>query len=206
MRFKNKYVDPALIYLLVYIFGFVLFSVGTVMARYLYAYMNSLLPSLFPIFSPVSEKEEYASYLKLLDTLGVAVAVFLINYFTMIFDNKKFELMISRTEGQYRIAEGLKIYGREFIISDLVSAVVLPLILLVTPYFIPNIPETETPIINILIMILDSFFLLGNTMEANFGIFTTIILTAVFSIASRVILIPHMLKKWRAAWLSGSMA
>lgn len=202
MRFRHRYIDPIMIYLLVYIFGIVLFSVGTTLARYLYEYMNHLVPSVFPLFSPVSEKEGYDAYLKLIDVVGIFAAVFLINLFAMSFDNKKFELMVSRTDGQYTVREGLVIYVREFLRSDAISAVLFPAALTLAPYLIPKIPKTEKPIINLLIDLLERFFWLGNTAKEYFGLFMGLMIVALFSVISRALLIPHILKRWRAAWLS----
>ena len=205
MKFKRKYINPAVIYLVVYIFGFVIFALGTAIARYSYAYLNHLLPSAFPIFSPVSEKDDYADYLKLLDIAGISIAILIINYIAMRFDNDKFEFIISKTDGQYTVVEGTEIYVREFAVSDIISAVLLPIVLTSVAYFIPNDLQTDTPIVNLLIGILNNFLWLGNTVESYFKIHVGIFLILVISVASRALLTTGILKRWRAAWLSGSM-
>jgi hypothetical protein len=205
VQFKRKYINPAVIYLVVYIFGFVIFASGTAIARYSYAYLNYLLPSAFPIFSPVSEKDGYAAYLKLLDIAGISIAILIINYIAMRFDNDKFEFIISKTDGQYTVVEGTKIYVREFAVSDIISAVLFPIVLTSAAYFIPNDLQTDTPIVNLLIGILNNLLWLGNTVESYFKIHVGILLILVISAASRAILTTGILKRWRAAWLSGSM-
>ena len=206
MRFKHKYVDPAVIYFLIYIFGIILLVAGTVIARYAHTYMNFLLPDIFPTFSPVSEKELYRKYLIAIDIIGVFIALFLINVLAMLFDNKKFELIISRTDGQYTIKGGLEIYVNEFLISDIISTVALPTVLAISAYLIPEIPLTKIPIVNLLIRIAESFFWLGNTMEGFAKIFVCIPIIIVFSCVARMITVPIMLRRWRAAWLSGSIS
>ena len=108
MGFKSKYVNPMIIYFLIYVFGIALLTVGTTLARYSYTYLNHLFPAVFPMFSAVSEKEGYESYLKLINVVGAFIAVYFINYLAIRFDNSKLEHVISKTDGQYTIADGIK--------------------------------------------------------------------------------------------------
>ena len=206
MRFKSKYVNPIVIYLLVYIFGMFLFAAGSAIARYAYAYMNHLFPTAFPMFSPVSEKDGYEAYLKFIDITAVFIAVFLINYLAMRFDNSKFEYMISKTDGQYTVKDGMKLYVKEFYVSDIISALIFPTLLAIMPYFIPSIDETSVPIVNFFIGLLESFFWFGGIMEAHCHILVTVASVITVSLVLRAVCTLGALKKWRAAWLSGSMS
>lgn len=205
MSFGRKYITPILTYLLVYVFGFVFIFVGGALSRYAYAYMNYLFPRLFPIFSAVSEKESYERYLTLLCALGVFVAIWLVNYFTLRLDNVKFELMIRRTDGFYTIAEGFPIYLQEFGISELISGILLPTLLVIPPYFIPELGVQSIPVVGFLVFLLENLLWLGYSLKEYFGIAEALLLVLLFSLISRVALIPGNLKRWRASWLSGSV-
>lgn len=205
MSFKRKYLNPVILYLLVYIFGFVFLSVGTMLARYAYAYMNYLFPKIFPIFSAVSEKESYEKYLTLLGSMGILISIWLINYFALRLDNAKFELMINRTDGQYTLAEGLPIFIREFGVSELIAAMLLPAILCIPPYFIPDFGVQSVPVVGFLILLLENLLWLGYACREHFSLFHGVLLVIIFSLVSRASLIPGALKKWRASWLSGAI-
>ena len=206
MKTKIKYVNPIAIYFLVYIFGTFLLLCGSTIARYLYAYLNSLFPAIFPIFSPISEKDGYDSYIKLIDIVAAFIAVYLTNYLALRFDNSKFEFMTSKTGGQYRLSEGITIYEKEFWLSDIISGTLFPLVLTLAPYLIPNVDKTEVPIVNFLIVLLNSFFWLGGVMEEHCNIFTSAFLIIMASLVSRILCTLSNLKRWRAVWLSGSLS
>ena len=204
MRFSKKYLNPIWIYLIVYAFGFVSVSIGNAVARYAYAYMNYLFPKVFPLFSAVSEKEGYHKYLMLLCALGVFIAIFITNYLALRIDNAKFELMIKKTDGQYTLTDGAKLFFGEFGISELIVTLVLPLILVIPPFFIPEIDVQTIPIAGLLIDIMEKLLWLGYTLREYFSIVNAIALVLIFSLVARAAVIPGALKKWRASWLSGA--
>ena len=205
MSLKKKYLYSIFTYSVIYIFGFVFIALGTSCARYLYAYMNYLFPRVFPLFSAVSEKEEYAKYLMLIASVGIFTAIWIINFFALRLDNSKFELMIKRTDGLYTVKDGIKIYLGEFGISEVISGVLLPLILVIPPFFIPEFGVQSVPVVGFLIMLMEKLLWLGYAFKEYFSIGEALLLVAVFSSLSRAALIPGALKHWRASWLSGAI-
>ena len=206
MKFTHKYVYPAVTFIIIYTFGFVIFGAGATVAEYAHAYLGYLFPSLFPTYSPITEKELYQGIVKGITTAGVFISLWIINYISMRFDNKKFEMMIKRTEGLYRIKDGLGIYLRELWWSDVISAIAVPVLLTATAYLIPNIEMTTIPIINMFIELLYIFLWLGGTMREFYSPITAVIIVALFSAVSRILVVPGALKRWRAMWLSGDVS
>ena len=205
MRFKYKYIYPIAIFLLVYLFGTLIFSLGTVVANYGYSYMNYLFPRVFPTFSPISEKAEYEKYLCLVSTVGMLISYVIINFFSIRFDNKKFELVVSKTDGQYTVLEGMRLYLSEFLISDVISFVILPLVLVIPSYAIPKIEQTTVPVVNLLIAILDYLLWMSNAFKEYYSLTVALPIALVFAVIARLTVIPGALKHWRGAWLSGSI-
>ena len=205
MTFKQRYVNPIIIYFLIYLFGLLLFSIGVTVSRYAYAYMNYLIPDVFPMFSPISEKEAYAKYLTLLDTTGIFIGMLLINNLSLRFDNAKFEYMIDKTDGKCTVSEGLRIYFKGLYSSEIISAVIFPLALIIPVYFIPDIQLTEIPIVNMLINSLDLLLWLGNAFIEHYNLTEAIFIGIMLSALSRALVIPSAINRWRGAWLSGSV-
>ena len=194
MKFKHKYLEPVMLYLVVYIFGLWLFGFGLGAVRAVYEYLNHLLPNIFPLYNPIYEPEKHLELQNSYTVAAIFIALLLINFIALKFDNKKYEKIISQTDGQYLILDGIKLYFKEFLLSDVFCSLVLPMLLVIPPYFIPE------DILGKYGLILITW--LGYHMSTVHGLVPAIFTVALFSFAARLISIPECVKSWRAAWLS----
>ena len=196
MSIRHKYVDPVLLFLGVYAFHFLINKCTELIFIYGYTYLADVLPELVKTHNPISDPDKYTLYLKAVATFGAIACIGIINYISIRLDNKRFELIISKTDGKYEIKDALRIYFMEFFESDLLAAS-LPLAIFVTSaYFIP-----EKLLDKGLILI----FHLGASLTEYYGLVNALILSIVASIITRMICAPLALRTWRALWLSGSV-
>ena len=196
MSIKHKYVEPVLIFLAVYLFHYVICQCGEMLFIYSYTYISETVPSLVKTVNPISTPNEYEIYLKGIATAGAFVGLFITNYVCLRLDNAKFEHVITKTDGQYTMTDGLKLYFGEFLISDVIasSLTVFPLVL--GAYFIPE---------KLLDKGLIFLFRLGVSLIEFYGPVGSVVIAIVFSLLTRLLCVPLALKTWRALWLSGSV-
>jgi hypothetical protein len=194
MKFRHRYLSPVISYLIVYVFGLLIFGFSTEAVEWIYNYLNHLLPGVFPLYNPIYDPEAHARLNKSLTVVGLLVAFFLINFIALKLENKKYERIISLTDGQYLIKDGIKLYFKEFFISDVITAIVLPILIVVATYFIP---DSALGYFGLML-----FGWLGYNMRMLYGLIPAIIIVATFSFAGRMLAIPLTVKSWRAAWLS----
>lgn len=119
MSIKHKYVEPVLIFLAVYLFHYVICQCGELLFIYSYTYLSEVVPSLVKTVNPITTPDEYEMYLKGICTVGTLIGLFIMNYISLRLDNGKFEHMITKTDGQYTMKDGLRLYFSEFFISDI---------------------------------------------------------------------------------------
>ena len=196
MSIEQKYAEPVFIFLAVYIFNFILFRTGEMLFVYARGYLEEMMPHFVKAVSPMQSPTEYDKYLKAKVTIGALIGLCLINYLALRLDNKKFELIITRTDGQYRMREGVKLYCREFLLSDVIAST-LPIIpFIVTAELVPE-KLMDRGLIYV--------FKLGVSLGEFYGTVGAVIVGVIFSFSARVVCIPFVLRTWRALWLSGSV-
>ena len=194
MKLRHRYLSPIITFLIVYLFGLLIFGFSTEAVEWIYNYLNHLLPNVFPLYNPIYDPQAYAKLNKAITVVGMFVALFLINLIALRLENKKYERIISLTEGQYLIKDGVKLYLKEFFVSDIITAVILPVVIVTATYFIPD------KALGYFGLILPSW--LGYNMRLLYGLIPSIFIVAGFSFVGRMLAIPLTVKSWRAAWLS----
>lgn len=194
MKLRHKYLSPIIIYLVVYLFGLFIFGFSTEAVEWIYNYFNHLLPDIFPLHNPIYDPEAHDKLNKNLTVAGLFVAFFLIHFIALKLENKKYERIISLTDGQYLIKDGVRLYFKEFLLSDVITALILPVLIVAATYFIPD------DALGYFGLILLGW--LGYNMRLLYGLIPSIIMVAVFSFTGRMLAIPLTVKSWRAAWLS----
>lgn len=196
MSFKRKYVEPVLIFLAVYAFNVLFFKAGELLSIYTYSYFSSVLPSGVISSNPVSDPDAYEAYTRGVALFGTFVGLWLINYISLRLDNAKFEHVISLTDGQYELKDGIKLYFKEFFLSDVISAVAIVILITVGATFIPE-------------KLMDYGFVfifkIGDTLNALYHPVISVAIAATFSLVTRILSIPLAIRTWRALWLSGSV-
>ena len=196
MSIKHKYVEPVLIFLAVYLFNYLLCQCGELLFIYSYSYLAEVMPSVVETVNPIHTPDEYELYLKGVATVGALIALFIMNYVSLRLDNEKFEYIITKTDGQYRLVDGVKLYFGEFFKSDAIASTVAVGVLVMGAYFIPE---------KLLDKGLLFVFKLGVSLIEFYGPVGAVVIAVLFSFITRIISVPLCVRTWRALWLSGSV-
>ena len=196
MSIKHKYVEPVLLFLSVYIFHFYFCQIGELLFIYAFQYLAELFPSIVKVVSPFESPEKYQLYLRMASTSGAIVCMAIMNYICLRIDNRKFEFIISKTDGKYELRDGIRLYFKEFLGSDMLVTSVPVAILVFSAYFIPK---------KFIDMGLSLVFGLGASLVDFYYPIEAIILVVLCSVITRTIAIPFVVRTWRALWLSGSV-
>lgn len=196
MSIKQKYVTPVLIFLAVYLFNYLLCQCGELLFIYSYNYLAEVMPSVVDTVNPIHTPDEYELYLKGVATFGALVGLFLINYVSLRMDNEKFEYLITKTDGQYRLKDGLKLYFAEFFKSDAIASTIAVGVLVAGASFIPE---------KLLDRGLIFIFRLGVSLIEFYGPVGAVAVAVLFSFVTRILSVPLCVRTWRALWLSGSV-
>lgn len=194
MKFRYRYLNPIILYLCVFIFGLFILGVTDNVTDGIYAYLNHLAPKTFPIYNQIYDIETYNKLERTKNVVAIFISLVIINLIALRIDNKKYERIVNITDGQYLIKDGLKLYFKEFLLSDVIASVLIPGVLVIPAYFL-----TEEAL---------SYFgliywnWLGFNMKFLFDLFPAILISMAFSFIGRVLSIPLCVRSWRAAWLS----
>ena len=194
MKFKDKYLNPLILFICVYIFGLFIHGVSSNVINGIYTYLNHLFPTVFPIYNRIYDIAAYTRVEQIKGISAVFLSLLIINLIALRIDNKKYERIITLTDGEYLIKDGLKLYFKEFFLIDAIVSVIIPAVLVVPAYFLSE---------NIL-----SYFglifwnWLGYNMKSIFELFPAILIAAAFSFIARMMVIPYCVNAWRAAWMT----
>ena len=194
IKLKDKYFHPILLFICVYIFGLFIHGFSTEAVNWIYTYLNHLFPKAFPIYNRIYDIQEYLRIEHVKGAVAIFVSLLLINLIAMRIDNRKYERTISLTDGEYLIKDGIRVYVKEFFVIDTVVSTVIPCALTIPAYFLSE-------------DVLDYFGLifwnwLGYNMKSIFDLFPAMLIAAAFSFVSRMLVIPHCVRAWRAAWMT----
>jgi hypothetical protein len=118
-----------------------------------------------------------------------------LSYFSLLLDNKRMECVARCTDGKYRLASGLKFYYSYFGVADVICGIIPPALLAAPIFFVPE-EWIEYGLRFPLWM--------GLEVCTVYGFTNGTILLVITAVASRFIVAPLALARWRAAWLSGT--
>ena len=194
MKKRHKYLNPVVLYLCVYLFGLWIYAAGRGAVNWTYTYLNHLMPGIFPVYQRIYEPEAYARLEQIKSLVGIFVALLLINLIALKLDNKKYERISLLTGGEYLIKDGLKVYFKEFFVIDVIVSTVLPALLVIPAYFLS---EDALGYFGLIF-----WNWLGYNIKSLFDLFPAMLIAATFSFCARMLIIPHCIKAWRAAWLT----
>lgn len=173
-------------------FGAVFFS----LAHQVYEILYKWMPDTFPLYGAVTQKEQYRALNLTLSIIAMLANLFLVTYLSARFNNDRFEFIISKTDGFYKIPDILRTYVYNFGISDLISSIICGAIFSIPVYFIP---ERFFSAGNVIVELLS----LSRTLAVELGAPLASILTILGLILSHATTLPLALKFYRAKWLTG---
>ena len=191
---KLKYwKTPLRLFLWMLIGSLISIAVSTFVTE-LYNLLNKLMPSVFPSYDITSGDVFFESIHTSLWFVSLLISLFTSVYFSLRYDNDKFEYIVTKTEGYYKIRGILPTYINIFGLSDAVSCVVLGSIFTIPFFFVPiQFIKNQS----FLAKIAEPYKLMGECFGYAAPI-VMIFLIALCFIAS----IPLALKYYRARWFS----
>ncbi len=196
----KRYLHSFLYSILTLLFGYVLFSVTTLVCISMHEGLIDWFPSVFKEYSPVLETKEYEHTNNIIEFLSVVLALFLSSLIVTRLDNGRNEYIISKTDGFYKIPDVLPMYYKRYTLPDLIAALLSTV--LVSCLIIPAVfyaPEKITWFSNLVVDFRE--FYIG-TLYMRWGVFSAPVAVFLFSFVFKVLSGPQGLKRWRAAWLT----
>ena len=195
MKIRHKYFGPLLICLLLYVLAAALYLPSGYVVDGLFELLCNEFPSVFRSASFISEPEKHQRQLQIITAATVTLALAVMNYLSLLLDNKRMEHLAKETEGKYRLTEGLRLYCSHFFLADIISCAIPPLLLFLPVHFIPQ-SWLEYGLELPLMMELEVY--------TEFGLLHGALLLVAVGVITRFAVAPLILLRWRAAWLSGT--
>ena len=194
MKIRHKYFGTFGIFLILYLVAVVPYLLSGYLVGGVFEFLCIEMPSVFKSASFL-DAEKHEMQTKILTAFTTFIAMLVMSYISLLLDNKRMEYIARRTEGKYRLPHEVGHYYLYFGISDVICAI-LPTALLAAPiYFIPE---------DWLEYGLRFPLWMGLEVCTVFGFVEGTILLLITAVASRFIVAPFILARWRAAWLSGT--
>lgn len=174
------------------VIGALLYSLSHQVYGLLYKYM----PNAFPMYSSIFEEEKYTRFINSISLISFSLTLFITTYICQRYNNDRFECIISKTDGLYRISAVLKTYVCNYGMSDLVASVICGVAFTLPLYFIPHQFFSSASIIA-------EFLSLGYTVTRSLGSVGSALFGVAALALSHALSLPLVLKYYRAKWLTG---
>ena len=162
----------------------------------IYNLLYKNFPDAFPLYNAVFDKEQYVALTHAMAIITVSLTLILTAYIAGRYNNDRFEYIITKTDGFYKIRDILKTYVCIFGIGDVISSVICGTLFTLPIYFIPTqFFSSGSPI--------SEFLEPMKTLTEALGAVGSPIYASLFLIFSHAITLPLVLKYYRAKWLTG---
>ena len=194
MKQRHKYLNPAILFFCVFIFGLFILGFSQIVVKWGHAYLSHLFPTVFPTYNQIHDPVAYQRLERIKSVVSIFLSLIIINFIALRLDNKKYERIALLTEGQYLIRDGVKLYFKEFFQSDLIVSTVIPAVLVIPAYVLS---ENALGYFGLIF-----WNWLGYSFSTLMGMIPAMLLAAAFSFIGRMMAIPHCVKAWRSAWLT----
>ncbi len=162
----------------------------------IYNLLYKFFPDTFPLYNAVFNKEQYVVFTHAMAIITVSLTLILTTYIAGRYNNDRFEYIITKTDGLYRITDILKTYVCIFGIGDVVSSVFCGTLFTLSVHFIPTQFFDSGSFIA-------EFLQPTKTLTEAFGALGSPIYVSLFLVFSHAVTLPLVLKYYRAKWLTG---
>ena len=198
----KKYLGSFWRYFSFYLLGFIAFFLFSFLVRHLNEFLSGVFPDLFKIYNPISNREELILQNRNIAFISAILSVFMLTFLATRQDNSKYENIISKTDGFYRMRDGVKLYFSEFAYADAISAILVPL----STVFISlvKIPNDAAKFLKIVADCLDGFLAIPLAFTERCGFTAGVILLVLISVVARIPSTLLSLAHWRGVWLSST--
>ena len=193
VKIYRKYFRNAVKHFLVYLFLPLFFFAATAVVDIVYASLLEIAPNIIPSYDRVLEKEAYQAFSRTMNVISALLAVFAVSFATGIYDNARYEDVITKTDGLYKVREEFPAYFQKTLPSDII-AVALPSLVFVA-LSSPAYPEKFLDYFGAYLAphlrVIEAF----SPLFAFFAIFCVALL-------ARILAMPKALDRYRALWLT----
>lgn len=193
-----KYVRTTLGLILWMLLGSLIGILVSTTVSELYRFLNDVLPSVFPSYDIGSGDKLFDTLYTSLWFVSLVITLFITVYLSARYDNFKFELIITKTEGLYKICDFLPTYINIFGKSDLCASMVNGIIYTVPFAFIP-MPFIKNE--SFLAKLAEPY----KMMSEGFGYVISPIVMVIIIALCYCATVPLVLKYYRARWFSAFM-
>ena len=180
--------------------SFLLYYPVLSLLRSVYSELNLRFETVFPIYNPITDAENYLKFENNFVACAAAVIFFLLSLVSSAFDNERYEYIIGKTDGFYKIADGVRIYSARYAAADAVSAVISPLPLFLFSLF--KFPKTEVRFLLLLEEWVDGFLISAHAFTDRFGFILGFAAATSILLCAKIPAAIIGLKRWRGLWLS----
>ena len=193
MKIYRRYFRSPLRFLLVYLFLPLIFIASSALVEILYTGIDEIFPNLLPKYNRITEKEEYLAFSNAMSAASALLAVFLTGFITAVYDNARYEDVVKRTDGLFRIPKELPFYFKRNFPADVLSAALAPAVFV--PLTLPSYSEKFLEYFGILLLPHLRIAEVFSAIAAYFLIFASILL-------GRTLAMPKALSRFRSTWLA----
>ena len=113
-------------YLIFYALGFLIFFILGYFTRAAYDLLCEWFPKVFSSYGPIYDKNEYQKKQSVIDLIGALISIYTVTHLATVYDNGRFEDVISRIDGFYTLREGVSLYAKRYALSDITTAIIVP--------------------------------------------------------------------------------
>ena len=188
-----------------YLLGMVIYPIAvTLIDEIIFSALSVWFPNIFSRYNIVTERDLYLAQKATLAFISALVSIVVISYLSVRFDNERYERIAVKSEGMYRIREGMQLYFPEFALCDAIVSVLTPLIFFAASLIpvLDKMPDGSPFSEKRLSSVRDFVFAMNDAVTDKVGLVWGVLLIIAVSLLSHIVIVPTVLKKWRAIWLS----
>ena len=190
---NKRYFSAMLKFLPVYLLFPFFFWVTSQLLSWFYPPLSELLPSAFPTYNKIYEREAYELLEKNKTFFCAVLTLALMNFVTVLYDGKRYEETVSKTDGLFRIhSELIPYYDRNLIADVIASAFIqIPFLIVAKIQFPQSAVRFIEPILRPHADIIEPY-----------GVIVAYFIILSVSATVRLISAPLVLKKHRVMWIT----
>ena len=178
---------------MVYLFLPLFFILTSALLDFLYAAAFEISPNLLPKYDRVLEKEKYLEFSRIMNFIAALLSVFFVGYVTAVYDNARYEDVITKTSGLYKIPKLLPSYFKGNVISDVLASALAPAAFIALT--LPSYTEKALEYFGIFLLPHLHVRVLFSPSMAYFLLFATLLF-------GRILAMPRALSRFRSTWLA----
>ncbi len=189
----KKYFSKVLNFLPLYLLFPFFFWVTTQLVGWFYPPLSELLPSMFPTYNKIYEREAY-ELLEMGKTFFSAVLTLaLMNLLSVLYDGRRYEDTVSKTDGLFRIHKELIPYYERNLIPDIIASALIQ---------IPFLIATKIPFPKEALRFTEPLLRPHAVIIEPYGVIAAYFIILAVSALTRLLCAPLVLKRHRAMWIT----